>query len=169
MPDLLLTEAARTRTIASCASCVSGTLDPICALRSIEVINLSSNFLTGSISNKIGSLSTLQHLFLSENKLSGKSQVFDSIHRGRERPMRMHAFEKYVRTRTYVVRRFLVYIIYCTIMATISCRVFLNYALYAGKLLILLCKPLGAYPPPDVSSMDWACFGIVVMYKYSEP
>lgn len=48
-----------------------GTFDPIYALRSVEVINLSSNILSGNISDLIGSLTTLQQLFLSDNKLTG--------------------------------------------------------------------------------------------------
>ncbi|CAM9570861.1 unnamed protein product, partial [Ectocarpus sp. 6 AP-2014] len=48
-----------------------GTLDPLFALRNIEVIDLSSNVLSGSIAEAIGSLSTLKQLFLSENRLTG--------------------------------------------------------------------------------------------------
>lgn len=49
-----------------------GTLDPICALRRVEVVDLSSNVLSGTISDAIGSMTTLQQLFLSDNKLIGK-------------------------------------------------------------------------------------------------
>ncbi|CAM9210446.1 unnamed protein product, partial [Ectocarpus sp. 4 AP-2014] len=48
-----------------------GTLDPLFALRNIEVIDLSSNVLSGSIAEAIGSLSTLKQLFLTENRLTG--------------------------------------------------------------------------------------------------
>lgn len=53
------------------ASCVSGTISPVCSLEAVEVVNLSSNFLSGSVSDKIASLSNLKQLFLSENKLTG--------------------------------------------------------------------------------------------------
>lgn len=49
----------------------AGTFDPICGLNNVEVINLSSNLLSGRISDSIGLLTTLKQLLLSDNKLTG--------------------------------------------------------------------------------------------------
>lgn len=54
---------------------MSGTLNTICALKNLEVVNLASNTFTGNIPCKLGSLGNLRQLFLSDNELTGDGSV----------------------------------------------------------------------------------------------